>query len=202
MDRARILVADDHPLMLKTIRDFITERGYEVVGTAADGPAILDSILKLSPDIAFIDNQMPHLSGLEVARQCFENNFNSKIVLISFDTKINSINTLKSLHLAGYLLKDSIINEFETCVETVMKGEHYLSQKIREQQIQEINQLTPSEKKILKLIAQENSLSGLHERLFMNESQWEEMIRALLKKLHLKSEESLLMWIQTNKSSL
>lgn len=65
-----IVIADDHPLMIRGLGDYIASRGFTVLGTAENGRAAYNLIVKHNPDIAILDIRMPFLTGLEVAYEC------------------------------------------------------------------------------------------------------------------------------------
>lgn len=202
MSNLTVFIADDHGLMLKTIKHFVQEKGGVVVGTATDGAGAYERIVELAPDLALIDNMMPRYSGREVAQLCADANCPTKLVLLTFDCKIYSEEQLKTLHLSGCLLKETLMEEFDLCVETIRQGGYYLPQKIRDQKIQQLTELSPSEKKIVKLIAQHDSVTDWHQNLFLNEQQRDAYIEGLLSKLQLPSTGALLDWVQTNREIL
>ena len=65
--QASIIIADDHPLVLKGLQDFLLEKKYNVLDSATDGKAALELIKSKRPNIAILDIRMPHMSGLEIA---------------------------------------------------------------------------------------------------------------------------------------
>jgi len=80
-----IVIADDHPLMLRGLSDFLTSKGFNIVGIAEDGNTAYHLIIKLKPNIAILDIRMPYKTGLEIAEDCKKNNVKTKIILITFD---------------------------------------------------------------------------------------------------------------------
>ena len=65
-----LVIGDDHPLMLKGLSDFLTSKGYHVIGSAKDGQSAYNLIVKLKPEVAILDIRMPYKTGLEVAEAC------------------------------------------------------------------------------------------------------------------------------------
>ena len=78
----RVLVADDHKLMLDKVVELLTPH-FEVVGTAADGKAALEAIRNLKPDIAVLDIAMPFMTGIKVAEDLKKSGSEVKVVLIT-----------------------------------------------------------------------------------------------------------------------
>src|SRR3954454_9153812 len=67
--RPRVVLADDHPAVLLAVARFLSENGFDVVATAADGAEALDAVERLAPDLALVDLRMPRLDGVELVRQ-------------------------------------------------------------------------------------------------------------------------------------
>lgn len=198
MHSLTFFIADDHDLMLKTISRFVQQKGGTVLGTADNGITAYERIVELMPDIALIDNMMPGYSGMEVAKLCAQAGSSTQIVLLTFDSKINTEEQLKDLHLSGYLLKETLLQEFDNCLEVIRQQGYYLPQKIRDQNQQQHTGLTTSEKKILKLIAQHDSITSWHQNLFISEQQRDDLLKGLVSKLQLPSASALLDWVRTN----
>src|SRR5690554_783101 len=78
-----IVIADDHPLLLKGLNDFLVEKGYNIIGSGKDGREAYNLIVQLQPEIAIIDIQMPYMSGIEIAKNAKTQSIKTKIVLIT-----------------------------------------------------------------------------------------------------------------------
>ena len=83
MNKDSIITADDHPLLLKGLNDFLLEKKYNLIGCGNNGREAYKLIIKKKPDIAILDIQMPYMSGLEIAKSCKTNGLDTKIVLIT-----------------------------------------------------------------------------------------------------------------------
>lgn len=157
-----IVIADDHPLMLRGMSDFLKSKGYHIVGSAQDGNAAYNLIVKHKPDIAILDIRMPYKTGLEIAEDCIKNNLDTKIILITFDKEEHLFNQAKEFHVYGYILKEFAVEEIETCIAHVVNGNAYFSDEITtyleksnlSNKPEIIDSLTKTELKILKLIAE------------------------------------------------
>lgn len=84
-ERLRIFVVDDEPLGRQRVVELLTSADVEVVGTAADGVAAVNSIRELRPDIVFLDVQMPRMSGLDVVREIGSANMPVTVFVTAFD---------------------------------------------------------------------------------------------------------------------
>ena len=153
-----IIIADDHPLMLRGINDFLESKGFHILGSAQDGQAAYNLIVKEKPDIAILDIRMPYMTGLEVAEECKKNNIKTKIILITFDKEEELFDKAKELNIYGYILKEFAIEEIETCIAHVEMDEPYFSEEIAtylnksntSNDSSALDGLTKSEKKIVR----------------------------------------------------
>jgi len=201
MNTDTIITADDHPLLLKGLNDFLIEKKYNLIGSGNDGKEAYNLILKESPDIAIIDIQMPFMSGLDVAKKCKETGVSTKIVLITLHKERELYERAQDLNIFGYILKEFALEEIENCIKTVTSGKHYFSPKIIELLAEEFPEdgtlvnLTPSEKKILKLIAKDKTNKEIASLLFISYRTVEKHRSNIITKLKLEPKtNSLLIW--------
>ncbi|HET8804692.1 MAG TPA: response regulator transcription factor, partial [Aequorivita sp.] len=168
-----IIIADDHPLLLKGLSDFLIEKGFNLLGSGKDGREAYNLIVQTEPDIAILDIQMPFMSGLEIAQKCKTLNMDTKIVLITLHKEKELYQKAQELNIFGYILKEFALEEIENCIKTVTEGVPFFSEKIKEligvvMEDSDLNTLTPSEKKILKLIAQDKTNKEIASQLFIS----------------------------------
>jgi DNA-binding NarL/FixJ family response regulator len=119
----RILLADDHTVMRAGLR-LLLERhdNFEVVGEAADGREAVEIAAAQKPDVVVMDVAMPHLNGVEAARQILSRNPDTAIVMLSMHSDESYV--LRSLKAGarGYLLKDVSLEQLVEAVRTVAGG--------------------------------------------------------------------------------
>lgn len=204
-----IVTADDHPLLLKGLNDFLIEKKYNIIGSASDGQKALDLIEKLNPEIAILDIQMPFLSGIEIAKKCNEKNLKTKIILMTFHKEASLYFEAKELHIYGYLLKDFAIEEIENCIASVLQKRPYFSNKIKEllqlntPKNNDLQSLTPSERKILKYIAKDKTNKEIADVLFISPRTVEKHRSNIIQKLNLEPKtNSLLIWAKENQDKI
>lgn len=209
MKHQSIIIADDHPLLLKGLSNFLIEKGYNLVGSGIDGREAYNLIAKLQPDIAILDIQMPFMSGIEIARKCNTNNLNTKIVLITFHKEKDLYRQAKELNIYGYILKEFALDEIENCIYMVSEGQSYFSPKIRElldepsSKDDVLKLLTPSERKILKLIARDKTNKEIASMLFISHRTVEKHRSNIITKLDLQHKtNSLLIWAKEHQDRL
>ncbi|MGJ8591780.1 MAG: response regulator [Aquaticitalea sp.] len=189
--QASIIIADDHPLILKGLNDFLVEKRYNVLSSATNGKDAFQLIKDLEPDIAILDIRMPFLTGLEIAKICSEQNLSTKIILITFEKEEAIYNQAKALHIYGYVLKEFALVELENCLEAVYNGKHYFSPELIqyleiEEAPEELNLLTPAEIRVLKLIGQNKTAKEIGQLLFVSDRTIEKHKSHIIKKLDLE----------------
>jgi DNA-binding NarL/FixJ family response regulator len=105
---------------------------HERVFTATNGTQALSIINEEKPDIAILDMEMPHLTGLQIAQLCQQNKSTTKIVFLTYRLDSYLFNKGIEAGIVGYLLKDDAMVEVQRCIMHVAKGETYFSKKIME----------------------------------------------------------------------
>ncbi|MFD2542605.1 response regulator [Lacinutrix gracilariae] len=203
-----IIIADDHPLMLRGIQDFLSSKGFNILGSATDGQAAYNLIIKEKPDIALLDIRMPHMTGLEIAEKCKKNNIETKIILITFDKEEEIFDKAKALGIYGYILKEFAIEEIETCIAHVEMNEPYFSEEIANYLNKSesnntksvLENLTKSEKKIVMLIAKNMTSQEIADDLYISVRTIEKHRSNIVAKLKLDNKPTALsIWAGLNK---
>lgn len=187
-----IIIADDHPLILKGLNDFLLEKEFNVIASAKNGKDALTLISAHQPDIAILDIQMPHLTGLQVAEKCKAEGLSTKIIIITFEKSEDIYNKAKSLGIYGYILKEFAIAEIENCIASVLQEKSYFSPELIEYlEIKEtpeaLNTLTDTEMTILKLTAENKTAKEIASILFISDRTVEKHKSNIRTKLKLES---------------
>ncbi|MEO8773261.1 MAG: response regulator transcription factor [Gelidibacter sp.] len=205
--QASIIIADDHPLILKGLSNFLIEKKYNLIGSAVNGKEAFELIESKKPDIAILDIQMPFLTGLEIAKKCKDLGVSTKIILITFEKDETIYKEAKSLGIYGYVLKEFALVEIENCISAVLDGRFYFSPELIEfleikEPPKEWELLTPTEKEIVKLIAKNNTGVEIGEILSISPRTVEKHKSNIIKKLELcHKQNSLLIWVKENQDS-
>ncbi|MEZ4801255.1 MAG: response regulator transcription factor [Gelidibacter sp.] len=203
-----IIIADDHPLILKGLNDFLQEKQYNVLGSAVNGKDALQLIKDHEPDIAILDIRMPFLTGLEIAKICLEQNLSTKIILITFEKDEAVYKQAKELHIYGYVLKEFALVELENCISNVLNGKRYFSPELIQyleidEAPEELELLTPAEKRVLKLIGQNKTAKEIGTLLFVSDRTVEKHKSHIIKKLDLEPKgNSLALYAKENEGFL
>jgi DNA-binding NarL/FixJ family response regulator len=199
-----IVIADDHPILLKGLSDFLIDLGLVVLGTATSGKKALDLVDQLNPDIVLMDLDMPEMTGLEVGAEMNRRGLTSRKILLTLHKELFILQKAKELQFSGYILKEFALNELSRAIEVIKGGGEFFSDKILEIENQSGNlnsePLTPSEIKILRLIATGLSSKEIGEKLFISERTVDKHRSNMIAKLNLeKKHNSLLLWAQRNR---
>lgn len=206
--QSSIIIADDHPLILKGLNDFLLEKKYNVLASAVNGKEALGLIEQHQPEIAILDIQMPFYTGLEIAKKCNELNYKTKIILITFEKDEAIYKQAKSLGIYGYVLKEFALEEIEHCIETVTKDLPYFSQELlssleAEEPPKEFKTLTPTEIEVLKHISENKTAKEIGDLMFISFRTVEKHKSNIHRKLNIThTKYSLLFWAKENKNHL
>lgn len=168
-----IVIADDHPLILKGLHDFLIEKKFNVLASAKNGKEALNLIRAHTPDIAILDIKMPFLTGLQIAEKCKADKLPTKIVLITFEKDEKTYNLAKTLGIYGYVLKEFALEEIENCIISVTKGKAYFSPELIaylkiSSPPERLESLTEAEKKVLKFISESKTAKEIAKELFIS----------------------------------
>jgi DNA-binding NarL/FixJ family response regulator len=129
MDRFRIIIADDHQLLLAGLRA-VLEPQFEVVGVAVDGRSLVSEVEKLKPDLVVLDIAMPQLNGIEAARQIKKAAPNTKLIFVTQQMDRQYVEAAFRAGASGYVLKQSFLNELNVALRQVQEGHFYITQSL------------------------------------------------------------------------
>lgn len=124
--RPRILLADDHPMMLEGLERLLCP-DFEVVGAVTDGHALLEAAEVQRPELIIVDISMPGIDGIEATRRLRSRVPAARVLILSFHTEPSWVQAAFDAGAHGYLAKASAPAEVETAVREVLKGNFYLS---------------------------------------------------------------------------
>jgi len=127
MRRSRVLLADDHLVVLQGLRRILDRPEFEVVGAVRDGRALVEAAAKLKPNVIIADISMPTLNGIEAMRQIRKQNPKAKVIFLSMHPEaIYAVEAMKA-GASGYLVKSADDEELIAAIEKVLDGEVYLT---------------------------------------------------------------------------
>lgn len=170
MRKTRILLADDHQIVLEGLKNLL-EPEFELVGTVTDGRALVNEALKLNPDVIVVDISMPLLNGIEAVRQIRKTEERIKVVFLTMHPDASYAAMAFDAGASGYVLKNSASRELITAIGEAMKGRTYVTPMIAGELLQTYKKSRPGEKKYKKKLThrQEEILQLLAEGLSAKE---------------------------------
>ncbi len=146
MSRTKVLLADDHTLLLEAFKGLL-ESEFDVVGTVGDGRALVERVRTLRPDVVVVDITMPLMNGLEAARQIHEMSPRPRLIFLTMNPDPAVANEAFQAGALGYLLKTSAASELTTAIRSVARGLKYITPAMK-RKLQEEFIKNPSGEKI------------------------------------------------------
>jgi DNA-binding NarL/FixJ family response regulator len=210
----RVVIADDHPIVRQGLRQVIEkDAGLQVVAEAGDGQAALEQIKATQPRVAILDIDMPNLSGFEVARAVARLSLPVEIIFLTVHCEEEFFNEALELGAKGYVLKDSSVTDIVACVRAVAASQNYVSpaltsylfrqrQQETSRQRSGVDALTPTERQILKLIAEYKTSKEIAAALFISPHTVQTHRKNICVKLELEGNHALMRFALEHKSQL
>ena len=201
-----ILIVDDHPLLRRGVRDAIAENPrFQIVGEASDGQEAMRLVTSLKPQIAVVDIDMPRLNGLEMLRALRQLSFPVKTIILTMFKEEDMFNAALDLGALAYVVKENAANDVLAALEQVTRGETFFSSILweagqrRSDRVQQlllskpqIETLTPSERRILKLVGQDYTSKEIANSLNLSVRTVDNHRQNICHKLNLHGTHSLL----------
>lgn len=161
MPKPRILVADDHALVIEGFRRILQEH-YALVGTAGDGHALLAAAKTVQPDIAILDISMPLLNGIETAAQLKKICPTAKIIIVTMHAGADYVRAAFEAGASAYVLKGSAVDELDQAIRAVLGGHSYITPLITKEMVdvylsttsEKPRGLTPRQREVLQFLAE------------------------------------------------
>jgi len=126
MKKARVLLADDHGIVVEGLKSLL-EPEFELVGAVQDGRALLEAAEQLRPDVIVADISMPMLNGIEALRQLRKKDKKVKVVFLTMHPDVTYAASAFEAGASGYVLKHSAPSELVTAIHEALKGHTYVT---------------------------------------------------------------------------
>jgi DNA-binding NarL/FixJ family response regulator len=147
MKKTRLLIADDHTLVLEGLKR-ILESEFDLVGAAENGRDLVRLAAELKPDIVLLDISMPLLNGIDAARQLIKTVPQTRIIFVTMHADSDYVAEAFRSGASGYLLKRSAASELVTAIHEVMKGRYYVTPLVTREALSPLFDGTPEPKKL------------------------------------------------------
>jgi len=197
-----VVVADDHPFILRGVSDFLkSASNIRVVDTCSDGARALESIRDKKPGVAILSASLPKMSGLDVLMAAHREDLSTRIILLAATVEARDIITAMAEGAHGFLLKDSQPDELLRCVYDVAAGRKCLPFELLERSREKASNkpnhvpietlLTPREWKIMALAAEGLSNREIARRLKVTTGTAKVHLHHIFRKIGVKNRTSL-----------
>jgi DNA-binding NarL/FixJ family response regulator len=164
MTRPRILLADDHAMLLEAFKALL-EPEFDVVGTVTDGRMLLTECSRLNPDVVLLDIAMPLLNGLDAGRQLRAHRRSVKLVYLTMNPDPHLAGEALRLGASAYVLKSSAANELKQAIREALRGRCYITPLITHDVVGALvdrqparHDLTARQREVLQLLAEGRSM--------------------------------------------
>jgi DNA-binding NarL/FixJ family response regulator len=164
MTRPRILMADDHLMLLEAFKALL-EPDFEVVGTVTDGRSLVEEFSQLHPDVVLLDVAMPLLNGLDAGRQLKAQRRSVKLIYLTMNPDPDLAGEALRLGASGYVLKSSAAQELKQAIHEALRGRTYITPLITRDVVGSLihqrvrrNELTSRQREVLQLLAEGKSM--------------------------------------------
>jgi DNA-binding NarL/FixJ family response regulator len=212
----RIVIADDHPIFRNGLKQLIEAAAdLQVIGEAEDGAAALHLLKALQPDVAILDISMPVMDGLDVVREIQQRRLPVEIIFLTAHGEEAMFDKAVSLGVKGYVLKSSAVTDIVNCIRAVTSGQHYASPALTTflfkrarpgqaaaQQKVSLDSLTPTERRILKLLAEFKTTKEIADQLCLSPRTIDHHRANIAEKLELRGSHALTKFAVRHESEL
>jgi DNA-binding NarL/FixJ family response regulator len=200
-----VLIADDHPIFRTGLRQVIeTDPDVRVVAEAGDGDEALAIIQSVGPDVAVLDIDMPGRDGLDVARALRDRRSATRVIFLTLHTDAWFLNAALDAGVQGYVAKESAATEIAGAIRSVHSGQQYVSPVLSSllinrsrradalaKELPALDALTPTEMKVLKLVAEIRTTKEIANALCMSPRTVEHHRTSIATKLELHGSHAL-----------
>lgn len=171
MKKTRIVIADDHTLVLEGLRR-ILEAEFDLAGTAENGRDLLRLVEETKPDVVLLDISMPMLNGIDAARQLLKTAPQTKIIFVTMHADSDYVAEAFRSGASGYVLKRSAASELVNAIQEVMKGRYYVTPLVTREALSPLfgagpepkklsSTLTSRQREVLQLVAEGRSVKEI-----------------------------------------
>jgi two-component system nitrate/nitrite response regulator NarL len=189
-----VFVAEDHPVYRQGLVDALSARpDLELVGEAEDGPAALDALRSLAPDVALVDLKMPGIDGVELVRQLSAGGSSTKVIVLSGHTESVLVFEAIDAGASGFLAKESAAKEICDAIVSAASGRKVFSPGLQDSLVEQMSRkgqgadLSSREREILVLVSEGLTTNQIGEQLNLAEGTVKTYVSRAYEKLGVNS---------------
>jgi two-component system nitrate/nitrite response regulator NarP len=208
----RVLIADDHPIMLSGLEAILLASDYRIVAKVTDGAAVLAILPESRPDILLMDVRMPERTGLDVLRTLRSRGDMRPVVLLTAQLQDAHLMEAIQLGVSGILLKDGAQAQLVSCLETVRAGGRWIERELLERALDlsvsgaaartdPLGELAPKERAVVGLVAQGMRNRAIADELGLTEGTVKVYLHRIYEKLGVSSRTELAILARDNEAA-
>ncbi|HUV36046.1 MAG TPA: response regulator transcription factor [Patescibacteria group bacterium] len=181
-NKTKVLLVEDHAIVRQGLRRLLEERGLEVAGEAADGRRAMKMVGELDPDIVIMDITLPRLGGIEATRRIRRTHPDVKVIMLTIHDEEGFLYKSLDAGANGYMVKEKATEDLLDAIDTVLRGEIYISpnfppkvlesyrrmSRSKRKKVDDFSRLTNREREILQLIAEGYTSKEIAAMLFIS----------------------------------
>ena len=215
-DKTRIVIVDDHPIFRHGLKEIIESNGeYVVAAEVGDGESAIQQIKSVKPHVAVVDLNLPKLGGLEVVRAVRSLLQPPMIVVLTMQADEGTFNAAMDAGAQGYMVKENAVSDVLTGLKAVAAGGVFISPAVagylvrRHRRVSALKEqkrglatLTPTERRVLQLVAENKTNKEIGSDLFISHRTVETHRTHICEKLELSGNRALLKFAFEHKSEI
>ena len=215
-DKTRIVIVDDHPIFRRGLKEIIeSDAKYVVAAEVGDGESAIQQIKSIKPDVAVVDLNLPRINGLEVVRAVCALPHPPVVVVLTMQADEGTFNAAMDAGAQGYLLKENAVSDVLAGLKAVAAGGIFISPSVAQflmrrhqrtsalkEQKKGLAALTPTERRILRLVAENKTNKEIARELFISHRTVETHRSHICEKLELSGNRALLAFAFEHKSDI
>jgi len=195
----KVVIADDHAIIREGLKSLLEKKGIRVLGIAKNGREAVEKAVSLKPDIMMMDISMPDLNGMEATVRIREEVPHTRVIALSMHSGKSIIDKMFSSGASGYILKESAFDEIYDAIQSVIRGNFYLTPSIARMYVDQgisggswdelpkFNKISKKEREILQLVAEGEKTRDIAEKIGVSIKTVETHRRNIMKKLNIFS---------------
>jgi DNA-binding NarL/FixJ family response regulator len=174
MKLPRVILADDHTILLEALRKLLESR-CEIIGTARNGRVLLEMARTQKPDVIVLDVAMPLLNGLDAARQLKRDVPDVKLIFLTMNEDSDIAREALQLGASGYVLKNSAVSELFVAIHDALNGRIYITPLVAQElernfvrdprEWERPKSLTPRQREVVQLLAEGKTMKEIADVL-------------------------------------
>lgn len=207
---ARILIADDHAVVRRGVKQILEEEpGLKVLGQATNGYEVIQKIQEKNWDILILDISLPDRSGLDVLKEVKSLRPDLPVLILSIHPEEEFAARALKLKASGYVAKGSVPEELVLATKMILKGHKYISPSLTEKIASYLEldndiekslheRLSKREKEVLIMIASGKRITDIAEAIYLSAKTVSTYRKRILEKLNLKTTAGLIRYAIEN----